>query len=61
VRPPDITTEELIREIKQGLNMEGNFRRFFESRAFYISVYGITTMGEPNLSFHNKPKNIFTR
>jgi len=30
VRPPDITTEELIREIKQGLNLEENFRRLFD-------------------------------
>jgi RNA polymerase sigma-70 factor (ECF subfamily) len=32
VKPPDKTTEELIQEIKQGLNVEENFRQLFEHR-----------------------------
>jgi RNA polymerase sigma-70 factor (ECF subfamily) len=32
VNPPDKTTEELVREIKQGLNVEENFRQLFEGR-----------------------------
>jgi RNA polymerase sigma-70 factor (ECF subfamily) len=32
VKPPDKTTEELAREIKQGLNVEEGFRQLFERR-----------------------------
>jgi DNA-directed RNA polymerase specialized sigma24 family protein len=37
VKSPYITTEELIREIKQGLNVEGNFRQLFER--YYAQTY----------------------
>jgi len=37
VNPPDKTIEELIHKIKQGLNVEENFRRLFER--YYAQIY----------------------
>lgn len=37
MKPPDKTTEELIQQIKQGLNVEENFRQLFER--YYPKIY----------------------
>jgi RNA polymerase sigma-70 factor, ECF subfamily len=39
VKPPDKTTEELIQEIKQGLNVEENFRQLFERNYKRVRSY----------------------
>jgi RNA polymerase sigma-70 factor (ECF subfamily) len=39
VNPPDKTTEELVREIKRGLNVEENFRQLFERHYAQIRRY----------------------
>jgi RNA polymerase sigma-70 factor (ECF subfamily) len=39
VESPDITTEDLIREIKQEVNVEGNFRQLFERSYARIRRY----------------------